>query len=234
MLNFDLIIVSMKRIGGRGSARRSGRANGVLAALALFMALAFSCPALAELSKGTMQVGLSTHYLWPQMDVSEFEPNYDWGLVFHYWLNRTTTIMVGFEQLEFDAPFEVDGEDEGLSFSTGVLELGIRYQARVDLWAKPYFEAGIGYHTWTIDPGADFLDSRTGGRIAYFAGTGLAVQLGYSFAAGVNLRYLYMPMSDAIEREAVSTGGGGYLVEEDPLENPGFLSAGVEIVWRFK
>jgi hypothetical protein len=231
MLNFGLIIIN---IAGGLAPRLSWRKKGLCAALALFLALAFSGPALAEVGKGTMQIGLSTHYVWPQMDVKDFEPNYDWGLVFHYWLNRTTTIMVGFEQLEFEVPFEVDGEDEDLGFSTGVLELGVRYQARVDLLAKPYVEAGLGYQTWTIDPGADFLDSRNGGRVIYFAGAGLSGQLGYWFAASLNLRYFYMPMNDEIEREAVSVGVDTYAVDEDPLENLGFFSAGVELVWRFK
>lgn len=200
--------------------------------LLFLFSLLICSPSLAE--RGAMEIGLSSHYSWPQMDVDEFDPALDYGFIFHYWLNDTTSFQAGFEQLAFEGPLKVDGKDKGMVFDVGVIELGIRYRPEVDFLFKPYLEGGFGYQFWSTKPGASIIESRNGGTIAYFAGTGLEYEFYHTVTAGLNLRYRYMPMNEKLEEEAITIGPNLYDVKDTKLEMAGYPSAGFELVWRFK
>jgi opacity protein-like surface antigen len=204
------------------------------AALAAALLLLASAPALAEGGKGTMQIGLSCHYLWPQGDASVFDPAPEYGAIFHYWLNTTTSIMAGVEMISLTAPLEVNGNNEGLNFNTYALMAGGRYQPKLDFRVKPYVELGVGYQNWTLNPDPSFIDSRSGASVLYFAGGGLNYDFRHVLTAGLNVRYLYYPMIERLEREAVPRAGGRYNVISEPFKNVGFVTAGFELVWKFK
>lgn len=232
MLN--LTSIALKRACRRSAGKRGAAGRMVfMAALFFMVVMLVAHPAVAE-GKGSMQIGLAVHYLTPCRDASDFEPDPGYGAVFNYWLNSTTTILVTVEQLSFHVPLEVDGDDEGSRFTATVLGAGIRYHPELDLWIDPYFEAGLAYQSWSIDPSPRFIDARNGGSVAYFAGAGLNHEIRHSVTAGLNLRYYYLPMQEQIEREAVSFPGGGHHVTRAPLRELGFLSAGIEVEWRFK
>lgn len=185
-------------------------------------------------SRGAMEIGLSSHYAWPQMDMDEFDPAPNYGFFFHYWLNDTTSFELGFEQLAFQGPLKVDGNDKGMVFDVGVILFGIRYRPEVDFLFKPYLEGGFGYQTWKTKPGTSIIEGRNGGTVAYFAGTGLDYEFYHAVTAGLNLRYLYMPMNEKIESEAITIGPDLYDIKDTKLEMAGYPSAGLELVWRFK
>ena len=204
------------------------------AAAALIAALLLGFAARAEGGKGTMQIGLSSHYLGPQADAHPLDPAFDYGVIFHYWLNSTTSILAGMEMLTLDGPFLVDGKDKGISFTATALLAGVRYNPRIDLWLRPYGEAGLGYQSWQTKPGQDQIPSRSGSSVLYFAGAGLSYDFRHALTAGVNARYLYFPMQESLESSAVQKTGKKYDVTRDRFENVGFVTAGVELVWRFK
>jgi opacity protein-like surface antigen len=205
-----------------------------LAAAALLAALFPGSPARAEAAKGTMQIGLASHYVWPQADADRLEPAADYGVIFHYWLNSTTSIMAGVDMLSFHAPLEVDLKDEGLTFSTTTIMAGVRYNPRIDLWIRPYAELGLGYQSWQIKPGPSGITSRSGSSVLYFAGAGLSYDFRQAFTAGLNLRYIYFPMNEGLDVSAVHKTGKKYDVTRDTFNDVGFLTAGVELVWKFK
>ena len=196
-------------------------------------AMLISGPAWAY-GKGAMELGLSSHYDWPGMDASVFDPAFDYGLVFHYWLNDRSSIMAGFDQLAFSAPFEVDGSDEGLDYTSSVFMGGLRYRPEMDFALRPYLEGGVGYESWTVKPGGGSLDNRSGSSVAYFAGTGLEYEIRRALTVGVNYRYLFYSMKENLEREAVSVPGGNYDVSKDPFKSVGFGTLGIELTWRIR
>ncbi|HUT54260.1 MAG TPA: outer membrane beta-barrel protein [bacterium] len=204
------------------------------AAAVLLAALAVGAPARADGGKGAMQIGLSSHCLWPQADADSLDPAFDYGVIFHYWLNSTTSIMAGVEMLSLNAPLLVDGKDEGITFSTTALMAGVRYRPKIDLWLRPYAELGVGYQSWQTNPGLSELKSRSGSSVLYFAGGGLSYDFRHALTAGVNVRYLYFPMNENLESRALHKTGKKYNVTTDPFENVGFVTAGVELVWKFK
>lgn len=199
-----------------------------VAAILFFLFL----PLTSRAEKGTMQIGLASHWAAPQMDLSELDPGLAYGLIFHYWLNDTTTIVVGYEEFRFDGPLEIDGEDEGLEFTTNVIMFGARYRPEVDFFLGPYLEMGVGYQTWKVNP--DPLDSRSGGTMAYLAGVGIEQDILHAVTLSAGLRYLYMPMGEKIETEATMVAADTYEVEKDELVDGGYITAGVELVWKFK
>jgi len=188
----------------------------------------------ASAQKGAMQIGLAGHYVWPSMDVAELGPAPAYGIVFHYWLNDTTSIMGSFEQYQFTTDIDVDGSDEDMIYSTSIIEVGVRYHFMVDLFAKPYVEGGVGYQLWITDPDVDFIDGRNGGSIAYFAGAGFDYVFRKSLTISLGGRYHYMPMSEKIEDEATMISPDVYEVDKTKLENVGYAQAVIEFAWRFK
>jgi len=202
--------------------------------LGCFLLLFFFSPPAFGSSKGAMEIGLSSHYAWPQQDVADLSPGLDYGAVFHYWLTRTTSVLVGLETVTFECPLKVDGRSKRLLFQAVMLELGVRYRPEVDFIFKPYLEAGVGYQFWSTDPSPSFLDSRSGNSLAYFAGLGLEREFAGRFTWGLNLRYHYFPMRENLEREVFTNPDGSYLVEKDAIREVVFVSAGFELTWRFR
>ncbi len=188
---------------------------------------------LAAKGKGTMELGLSAHYNIPQQDVSDMEPAMGYDIIFHYWLTSTTTVTGTLDYMSYEWPFEVDGEDEGLDYTAYLLGVGIRYRPELDLWVRPYGEVGIGYQTWTAYPGVTGIDSRSGGSVAYYGGLGFERELFHAFTAGINTRYVYMPMNERLESEA-TLSGGDYRLEKTPIREVGFVTAGMEFTWKFR
>ena len=205
------------------------RVTGAL--LALFCLAAF--PAFAEV-RGSMKIGLSTHYVWPTGDADRLDPAADYGVVFHYRLTALTSISAGLEQLSFRAPLKVNGSDKGIQFATTALLAGARFEPKLDLAIRPYAEAGVGYQSWQTHPDPSGMASRSGGGMLYFAGGGLTYDFRHALTASFNLRYLYLPMQEHLEVEAVSKLNGKYRVTSAPFENVGLATAGVELEWRFK
>jgi len=205
---------------------------------ALVVALGWPGAALAE-GKGSIEFGLSSHFNVPVADAADFDPalnnNYV-GLIFHYWLNDTTSVMAGLSELSFPASIEVNGSGEEFRYGTWVLFGGVRYRPELDIIARPYIEAGLGYQSWRTYDVPDMIDERSGGALAYYAGAGLEYDLLHTMTAGLNLRYLYTPMNDRIETEAVSDplNPGIWDVEKSPLEQVGFVSVGIELTYRFR
>ncbi len=197
--------------------------------LAVLTALLMCQPARAE--KGAVHLGLASHFVWPQMDVAEFEPGLSYGAVFHYWLNDTTSIELGYEYMNFKSPLDAGGEGEHISYVTNIIEGGARYRPELDFIMTPFVEAGIGYQFWSTDPGVDFLDSRSGNSVAYFLGSGLVYHFRKLFLASLSVRWHYMPMHEHIVVETDDAGGN---VRERNLRDVSYLSAGIEMVWRLK
>jgi len=201
--------------------------------LALFAIIFSAETAQAAKSKGTMEIGLSSHYNIPEQDVEDMDPAMGYGIVFHYWLTSTTTVTGTLDYMSYEWPFEVEGEDEGLDYTTWILGVGVRYRPELDLWIRPYGEAGIGYQTWTSYPGVTGIDSRNGGSVAYYGGLGFDRELFHAFTLGFNARYVYTPMNDRLESEAWRSGGE-YRLDKTPIREVGYVTAGLELTWTFR
>lgn len=199
------------------------------AVLALAGATAFAVPARAE--KGAMEIGLAARYAWPQMDLSRLEPGLDYGVIFHYWLNSTTTVDVGIDSLTHRAPLMVDGAEQDLIFQTYVVEVGMRYRPKLDFFLQPFAELGVGYQFWSVDLEPSALDDRSGSAMAYYAGLGLDYPFLGQFSAGIDARYWYLPMQESLEEKVSAIGGDETKTD---LRNAGFLAAGIELTWKFK
>jgi opacity protein-like surface antigen len=184
--------------------------------------------------KGAMEIGLAAYYGWPTGDAQEFEPNYSYGMVFHYWLNDTSTVLVGWDMMSHEVPFTVDGEDENFLYNALVLYVGARYRPEVDIFFKPYLEGGMGYQMWSTNRVPKMVDEREGSSVAYFAGTGWEYDLAHTFTVGTSFRYYYMVMAEKMEERSVTTGPDSRKKYKDPFVNVGFATAGIELTWRFK
>ncbi len=202
-------------------------------ALIMILALLVSSPVVAG-GKGSMEIGLSSHYCVAFQDADHFEPSIDYGLIFHYWLNDTTTILGGFEQMRFTVPLEVDGSDDDLVFQTGLLYAGVRYRPEIDFFMKPYVGAGIGYQTWNTDTLPSGYDRRDGGSMIYFGDGGLDYEFARVVTLSFNVRYYHLGISDRIESELFTTTTGDYLVDYDPFRSVSLGTAGIELTWRFR
>ena len=182
--------------------------------------------------KGAMEIGLAAHYDLAQGDALEFDPGTSYGVIFHYWLNSTSTIMLGFEQFAFQAPLEVDGSDKDMDYNISALEVGWRHRPKVDLFVKPYFEVGFGYHNWYLQSP---VEDREGSSVLYFLGLGLEYEIRHQLTISANTRYYYMAMNENIETEAISIGPGIYDdIDDAPLKDVRFLGTGIELTWKIK
>lgn len=215
------------------SGKNRTNLKALTAGFVLFMALFIPQLTFAQKSKGTMELGLAAHYNVPQQDVSDLEPGMGYNIVFHYWLTSTTTVTGTLDYMSYEWPLEVDGEDESLDYTAWVLSVGIRYRPELDLWVRPYGEAGLGYQSWTTYPGVSGIDSRQGGSVAYYAGLGFERELFHAFTVGFNARYFYMPMNERLESEARSTGGD-YKIDKTSIRDVSFMNAGLEFTWKFR
>jgi Outer membrane protein beta-barrel domain len=184
--------------------------------------------------KGTMEIGLSAHYDIAQGDARDFDPGTSYGIIFHYWLNSTSTIMLAYDQFAFKAPLETDGSDKDMNYNIQALEAGWRYHPEIDLFMKPYVEVGFGYHNWYLDPGWSVIDNREGSSFLYFLGLGLSYELRHKMTISANTRYYYMAMNENIETRATETGPGIYEIDKDPLKDVRYLAAGIEFTWKIK
>ncbi len=235
MLNLDTIIFNKKgeamgELVDRVLARRPAAM-----VLAVFFCLFMGAfPALAG-EKGAMEIGLSWHYPMAQGDASELESGMAYGAMFQYWLNSTSTIVVGLDHLSFEVPFTLDGEDVGGTYVSNVIHFGLRYRPELDLWIRPYAEAGLGIQFWNLEYDAAYVDRGGGGSIAYWAGAGLEYEFLEDFALGLNARYYYTPLDDNMEYAAETMPSRDkFFIHRDELKSVGFFEAGVEITWKFK
>lgn len=209
-----------------------GGRSGALAAAAVLLALGFSSTAPAA-TKGAMEIGLGGRYVWPQWDLAHLEPAFVYNLTFEYWLNTTTTVVAQYDQMSFVSPLEVNHRTEDLRFNTGVLTGGARYRPKLDLWIQPYLEAGLGYQNWNTNSDLRQVKSRSGSSIAYYAAGGLEYEFRHSLIVGLDVRYLFTPMKENLET-SVTGASGNWEVRQDPLKEAGYLSAGVQVVWKFR
>lgn len=205
----------------------------IFAALAMALATLAGGTARAE-GKGSMEIGLASHYNFPTLDAAEFEPNYDFGVIFHYWLNDETSLMAGFNQMTFLVPIKVQGDDDDFLYNSGVIFGGFRHRPEVDFFVSPYFELGLGYQTWQTAESPSAFDDRDGSSIAYYGGFGWDYDILHTVTLTTSFRYLHMAMEERIERKAYLNQNGGWEVDKEDLKGFGVYSAGIELTWRFK
>jgi len=214
------------------SGSTHGRKRAAWVACLFIYLLLSPLPCRAE--KGAMQIGLASYYAAPRFDLEGQDPAVSYGIMFHYWLNDTTSVELGFEYLNFPGPMEVDGEDEGINWVSQVLGVGLRYRPELDFFLDPYAELMFGYQFWNTVPGDEIIDSRNGGSVAYLAGAGLEYNFRHNLVLSMGARFRYLPMREDIEREVRTIAPETYSVEEDELFDVGFLTGGIELVWRFR
>jgi opacity protein-like surface antigen len=211
--------------------RLFGRSGGW--AFALLVAVLIPASVRAG-GKGVIEVGLASHYNWGAADAAEFEPNISYGLIVHYWLNDTTSIMGGFDQMKFQVPFTVNGTDKPYLYTANVLYLGCRYRPKIDFFLAPYLELGVGYQSWNIDQVHTPLELRRGSSVMYLVGAGVEYDLLHTVTVSANLRYYDMVMREHLDTEAHTQLSGKLHADSAPFENVGFTAAGIELTWRFR
>jgi opacity protein-like surface antigen len=217
-----------------GQTKRTDRRWGGMIAAALFLAAALAPAAGRAGGKGVIEIGLTSHYNWGAGDAQDFDPSLSYGLIFHYWLNDTTSIMAGFDQLHFNIPFEVNGNAKDYAYNASLIYGGLRYRPKLDFFLTPYLEVGLGYQTWNITDVSSPLKTRGGGSAVYEAATGIEYDVLHSVTVSLNLRYYDLMMNERLATQATTRPSGKTKAEYRPLENVGVTAAGIELCWRFR
>jgi hypothetical protein len=202
--------------------------------------LARLLPCLAWLGAGpawggtdNIELGLHYNWTWPQFDAARMQPGRSFGLLFHYWLNDTTTIDAAVDQ--FDNVWKVDGPGgpADLDFRMYLVTAGARYSPEVDFFLSPYFGGGLGYQLWNTTSTIQGVKDRKGSGLAYYLMTGADYRITPRLAVGPWLRFVYVPMHDRFE-DSVRVSGGKTLVDKTRIEQTGFVTAGLAVTVQIK
>ena len=203
----------------------------VLAQWLLPLALVWAGPAWS----GTDNIELGLHYnwTWPQMDAAHMRQGQSFGLLFHYWLNDTTTIDGAVDQLDNVWKVSEPHGSSDLDFKMYLLSAGVRYSPELDFFLSPYFGGGLAYQLWNTTSSAPGVQDHKGSGVAFYVTGGAEYRISPRVAVGPCLRFVYVPFKDRLETSVREIGGRKF-VDKTHLTQVGFLVTGVNFTVQIK